>query len=418
MSVRKRAWTTSSGERKEAWIVDYVDQKGNRHIKTFAKKKAADAHHSTIKVDVSQGVHVADSESVTVAEAGERWIRAGEADDLQRATLDEYRRHLKMHIVPYIGNVKLSRLTRPIIDDLKTKLRAGAPAPGQESAAKRSPAMVKKIITSLGAMLAVAQDKGLVAQNVARSARKQRRKKKGDQRRKLNVGVDIPSPDEIKAIIGALEGRWRPLMLTAIFTGLRASELRGLRWSDVDLKKGELHVRQRADRYNEIDAPKSEDGERAVPLPPIVANTLREWQLVCPKRDTGQRDAAGQPIKERHFVFPNGLGNVESHANIINRALIPAQVAAGVTVKDRPKYTGLHSLRHFYASWCINPKENGGLELPAKVVQERLGHASIVMTLDTYGHLFPRGDDGKALASAERALMGLGLDATQTRHDA
>jgi integrase len=62
-------------------------------------------------------------------------------------------------------------------------------------------------------------------------------------------------------------------------------------------------------------------------------------------------------------------------------------------------------LRHFYASWCINRRADGGLELPLKVVQTRLGHASIQMTADTYGHLFPRGDDGTELAAAERALV-------------
>jgi integrase len=70
------------------------------------------------------------------------------------------------------------------------------------------------------------------------------------------------------------------------------------------------------------------------------------------------------------------------------------------------KYTGMHALRHFYASWCINRKFDGGLELPAKVVQERLGHSSIVMTLDRYGHLFPSGDDASELDEAERALLG------------
>jgi integrase len=63
-------------------------------------------------------------------------------------------------------------------------------------------------------------------------------------------------------------------------------------------------------------------------------------------------------------------------------------------------------LRHFYASWCINRKVDGGLELPAKVVQERLGHKHIAMTLDTYGRLFPRSDDGKELAEAELRLIG------------
>ena len=74
--------------------------------------------------------------------------------------------------------------------------------------------------------------------------------------------------------------------------------------------------------------------------------------------------------------------------------------------KGKPKYTSLHSLRHFYASWCINRRTDGGLELPLKIVQARLGHSSITLTADTYGYLFPRGDDGTELAAAERVLLG------------
>ena len=97
---------------------------------------------------------------------------------------------------------------------------------------------------------------------------------------------------------------------------------------------------------------------------------------------------------------------IESHANIVNRGLIPVQIAARVTAsKGVAKYTGLHSLRHFYASWCINRRVDGGLELPLKVVQARLGHASVQMTADRYGHLFPRGDDGAELAEAEKAFL-------------
>jgi integrase len=65
----------------------------------------------------------------------------------------------------------------------------------------------------------------------------------------------------------------------------------------------------------------------------------------------------------------------------------------------------LHALRHFYASWLINRKEDGGLGLPTKMVQERLGHASIVMTTDVYGHLFPRSDDGKEMEQAANTLF-------------
>lgn len=100
---------------------------------------------------------------------------------------------------------------------------------------------------------------------------------------------------------------------------------------------------------------------------------------------------------------------------------MPLQIAAGISVqiKDangklvanedgkpvrQAKYTGLYSLRHFYASWCINREADGGLELPAKVVQERLGHSSITVTLDTYGHLFSLGDHSAKLAKAEGLL--------------
>ena len=103
-------------------------------------------------------------------------------------------------------------------------------------------------------------------------------------------------------------------------------------------------------------------------------------------------------------MFPNGKGQIEHHANML-RGLAPILIAAGLADKaGKPKYA-LHAFRHFFASWCINRRQDGGLELPTKTVQERLGHASIVMTMDTYGHLFPRGDNGTELAAAERALL-------------
>lgn len=70
------------------------------------------------------------------------------------------------------------------------------------------------------------------------------------------------------------------------------------------------------------------------------------------------------------------------------------------------RYTGMHALRHFYASWCINRPQDGGQGLPPKVVQERLGHATVNLTMDTYSRLFPRGDEDSELAAAELALLG------------
>ena len=260
----------------------------------------------------------------------------------------------------------------------------------------RSPAMVRKARRALGGILADAQERGLVAQNVVYSLRKNRRSRRADGNGKLKIGVDIPAPAEMRAIVGKLDtaaGRHGPVLLTAIFTGLRASELRGLRWEDVDLKRGEIHVRQRADRYNKFGKPKSEAGERTVPLPPMVVAALREHRLASPKSELG-------------LVFPNSKGGVDHRNSIVCCGFHPAQIAAGVVDQQGgAKYKGLHSLRHFYASWCINRRVDGGLELPLKLVQTRLGHASIQMTADTYGHLFPRGDDGSELAAAERAFL-------------
>lgn len=404
MSVRKRKWKTSLGFEREAWVVDYADQQGKRILKTFDKKKDADAFAASSRVEVIEGTHVADSASMTVAEAGDLWIKSAEAEKLERTTIEQYEQHLRLHIVPLLGRTKLSKLNGPTIRAFTDQLVA----------AGRSQAMIKYIRRSLGSLLTDAQERGLIVRNPVRELKTRRKKhQEGRSRRgkNLKVGIDIPSLDEIKSIIHAARGRWRPLLLTAIFTGLRASELRGLRWQDIDLKKGELHVRQRADRYRVIGPPKTEKGERTVPLPPILISTLREWKLACPK---GSLDLA----------FPNGDGNVEFHVNLIQRGLLPTMMAANVTtpvldeqgapMRDaegkpmlEPKYTGLHALRHFYASWCINRKTDGGLGLPPKTVQERMGHSSILVTMDTYGHLFPSDDDGAELAAAEASLLSI-----------
>jgi integrase len=248
--------------------------------------------------------------------------------------------------------------------------------------------MAKKVLGSLKAILKDATRRGNVAQNVAASVSITTH---GRAKPKLEIGRDIPTRIEIQRIVDAVAGGGRALLMTAALTGMRASELRGLRWSDVDLNRRQIHVRQRADRYRKIGAPKSAAGTRTIPFGDMVVNTLREWKVACPK---GLAD----------LVFPTGIGTIESHANIINRIFNPAQMAAGIVSEGKPKY-GLHALRHFYASWCINRRKDGGLELPPKTVQARLGHASIVMTLDRYGHLFPNHDDGAELAAAEKALF-------------
>lgn len=396
MSIRKRSWTTAKGEQKKAWVVDYFDQANRRRLKTFEKKRDATAFEAATKVEIKQGVHTPESESPTVSGAAAAWL--ADCADLERATLAQYRQHVNLHIKPYLGEVKLARLSTPMVCDFRDKLRRGDPAPGEGEGRARSPALVRKVVTSLGSLIGHAKEHGKFAgANPVRELGKSKRgvQRRGEKRQKgrLQVGRDIPSPDEIRRLLAAAAPRNKPILMVASFCGLRASELRGLRWSDVDLKRGELHVRQRADRYLKIGPPKSEAGERKVPIPPVVLATLREWKLACPKGELG-------------LVFPSASGKIQHHSNIVRDVLTPTLVAAGLAATGgAPKY-GLHSLRHFFASWLINRKEDGGRGMPMKTAQTMLGHSSITMTADVYGHLFDRGDDAAELAAAERGILG------------
>ncbi|MEC9245718.1 MAG: tyrosine-type recombinase/integrase [Pseudomonadota bacterium] len=408
MSVRKRKWINARGVEKEAWQVDYTDQHGKRRSKQFKLKKVADEFAAKTHVEVLGNIHVADSETITVAEAGNLWLKSSKAAGLERTTLSQYAQHLNLHIIPFIGRQKLNKLTVPSVRAFLDRLRTGDASLAKDDPCRRprSDAMVRNVRVSLGSILSDAQERGLIVRNAVKEMGRERPGRANAQRRHekpAEVGTDIPTVDEVKRILSHATGPARIFLLTATFTGMRASELRGMHWDDINFDKREITVRQRADAYNDIGSPKSRSGRRTIPIGRELTNELREWKLQCPKGKLG-------------LVFPNGKGNIEYHANIVKRWYHPAQLAAGVAVKTgevdedgapimEAKYSGLHALRHFYASFCINRPEDGGLGLPPKVVQSRLGHSSIQMTLDVYGHLFPRGDSSEELDRAEAALF-------------
>lgn len=399
MAIRKREWTTGKGEEKAAWVVDYKDQHGKRRLKTFAKKKDATDWAVTAGHEVKTGTHTAASTSITVAAAGKDWADAAEKEGLEKSTIRQYRQHLDLHIKPKLGNVKLSDLTAPMVKDFETWLRDNG----------RSPAMVRKVISSLGSLLADAQEAGKVARNVVRERPKKRRQKvqQKRQKRKLEVGRDIPTPQEVNAALATLQGYSRACFLAVARTGLRASELRALRWADVDFEAKKLHVRQRADKWNNLGAPKSETSQRDIPMTPDLIATLKVWKVACPK-------------SKKDLVFPNGAGNVEGHRNLYSRVFGAAWIAGGVAVdtgkKDedgepipKAKYSKhIHCLRHFFASWLINSPEHGGLGVSPKRAQVVLGHSSLQMTMDLYGHLFPhQGDESEEWGRGEKTLAAL-----------
>lgn len=401
MSIRKREWTTPSGEARTAWLVDYRDTAGVRRAKQFLRKKDADAFLTTTSYAVQQGTHTADSQSITLAKAGENWIARGKREGLEGSTIDAYRQHLDLHILTKptdknpapapspIAGKKLNHLTKPAVEDFRDWLLDNG----------RSRDMAKRVLRSLSSIIKEAQRVGYVGQNVAHGVTV---KRSGREKPK----VAPPTKAQIKAMIDAATsvGNSRPMelpmLLTLLFAGLRASELRGLTWANVDLKAAKFTITQRADRKNIIGPPKSASGFRTIPVPPMLVTELTRWKLRCPKSALG-------------LVFPSEAGTPIFHANIILQFQEPVQLRAGLTrqriVKGETVEDGifsLHDFRHACASLWIEQK------VQPKRVQTWMGHHSIQVTFDTYGHLFAAvEDDSAALDAMVSGIMTTGSTA-------
>jgi len=355
-SVRKRKGTTK-------WVVDYFDQDRVRRLRTFETKRDAKDWLVTTQNQIKIGVHTPDSKSITVIEATWVWLdrcklRIGLSGDekLEWLTVRQYRTHVDHIAKSSIAAIKLSRLTMPMVETFKDELLGRGV----------SPATARKILTSLKIAITEAQRRGLVAQNVAADVRYGKRK-----RRPIVEGEDFPSKPELQAIL-ASAGQWYPLLVAAAFTGMRSSELRGLRWGDIDFETKVVHVRRRADARRTIGDPKSAAGTRTIPLIDLVANALRTHRVASTW--AGADD----------YAFCNSVGQITFHSSIQDRGFVPVQVAAGM----EPARYGLHSLRHFYASWLI-----GLRHYSPKEIQTMLGHATLAMTFDTYGHLLKKGEE-------------------------
>jgi integrase len=276
-----------------------------------------------------------------------------------------YRGLAKHHVIPLLGATKLSRLTRPSVEAFRDDL-----------VKSRSRAMAAKGIRALSSILAEAQRRGMVNQNVAADVKVSRPSRDRSK-------VEIPTREEIRGLINAADDDFKPMLLTAVFTGLRASELRGLRWQDVDLKVATITVAQRVDQWGQPGPPKSAAGRRTVPIPPAVVKVLREWRLRCPKGALG-------------LAFPDRKGGVQVHKNILTRRYYPAQTRAKLA-----KRYSFHALRHFAASAFIAQK------IDLKRLSGWLGHSTVTLTIDRYGHLLQDTvGDAAIMAAAEADLFG------------
>jgi integrase len=196
----------------------------------------------------------------------------------------------------------------------------------------------------------------------------------------------IAEAGELAAILAAVEPRDRPLWATAIYAGLRAGELKALRDEDVDLAAGVIHVRRGWDTVEGEIEPKSRNGRRRVPIPAVLRDYLVERRMDNPD--------------------PRFFGGANKARKMMERG-VKAMRAAGL------EPLAIHDCRHTYASLMIAAGVN------AKALSEFMGHATISITLDLYGHLMPGSHDeaaGLLDAFLARQLGGTdeGLSAPQT----
>ncbi len=360
MRVKVREW-------RESWVTDYRvrdgDGKPRRHIKAHANKRAAEAAAKQIEKDLDLGTHTPAGQSPTVRDAAKAWHDYCTGEKLEQSTLAQYQQHID-HIVKLIGDVKLCDLRKPVVKRFRNKLLE-----------KHSRSLAKKILTSLKSIMRY-HDQPPPDVTIDMADRHEVDIEEGDQ---------IPTRDEINKLLAhAKNERDRAFIFLAVGSGMRASELRGLKFKDIDFDHGVIKVRQRADRYGVIGPCKTKGSRRDIPVGPPVIKALRLL-----RKSTN-----------RTLVFGTSEDTPTEYGNLVRRMWQPLQVRAGV-VNDQgeAKFSGQHCLRHFFASWCINSKKRGGRALPPKEVQKLMGHATLAMTMDTYAKLFEQA----ALDAADRA---------------
>jgi integrase len=287
----------------------------------------------------------------TLAEAAEGWLVAAQSgvvrtrsgDVYKPSALRGYEQALRLRLLPRLGGLRLSALTTVAIQDLVD----GWVAEGLGTSTVRNTLLPLRAIYRR----ALGRDEVLVnpTRGLALPASRGRRER-------------VARPEEAAALLAALPVEDRALWATALYAGLRRGELRALRWADVDLDAGLIRVERSWDDKTGPIAPKSRAGRRRVPLGHPLRGILTEHRL---------RQALGVELV---FGRPDGRPLAAEWLSQRARRRWTAQDLAPI---------GLHECRHTYASYMIAAGVN------AKALSSYMGHSSITMTIDRYGHLMP-----------------------------
>jgi integrase len=308
------------------------------------------------------------SPRLTFGEVAARWLAEFEtrvaAGERRERTLDLYRSQLQRHLLPRLGRRRLALIAA---DDIVTVMRA-------LQADGLSPWTVKRILGSLSCVFTFALRRGYIATHPFH------RLERDERPHPLRSDQRVLSRSELTRLFAACPRRYRPLLLTGAYTGMRLSEVLGLSWDDVDFPAGVIHVRHQLARGRRgvpphRIAPKTRASVREIPLLPQLAAVLRQH-----KRDS--RFTLGSD-----YVFATAHGSAFLHHNVSKRVLRRAAVDGDLDRDDRR--VRFHDLRHTFASHLIID-----IRLDVVQVSRILGHARTSMTLDTYTHLFEQARHG------------------------
>jgi integrase len=321
--------------------------KRRRHRFTFVGNKTDAGNALVSKLSqVSQGAFIA-PDRTTFGQYLDAWL-ASPPTNYARKTLERFESMARVHLKPTLGGIPLQKLSSA---DLRN-----AYAQWRKNLSAQTIVHHHRLIHRV---LGQAVEENLARHNAAVF-------KRADRPRASRAEARFLSSDEIVRLLQAAEGTsLRPLIVLALATGARRGELLGLKWSDVNFDRGTLAIRRALDQTKTgvLEKTPKNGKSRVLPLPVSAIEALRLQRSEC--------------LCERsNYVFPGADGG----------AWIPHKVSDGfreLCRKAKIAGASFHSLRHTAATQMLE------LEVPPKVVQERLGHSTIAITMDLYSHATP-----------------------------
>jgi len=331
---------------------------GRRRRRTvYAKtERAVLAKRDEVRAQITKGVDLT-APPKTLTQWLTEWLTTVKSSDgTGPATIARYDQIARVHLIPQLGTVKLAALTPRHVQSLLLKLQGVA-----------APATIVKVHGVLRNALADAERMDLVSRNVAKAVRPPRLSR--TERRSL-------TPAEAGTLLSHLKGdRLESVFIVALSTGLRRGEVLGLRWQDVDLEGRVLFVRQalqRVDRALKMVPPKTHRSSRPIPLPQFAVTAFSQQKV----RQANDRRLVGRAWEDGGLVFTTEIGTPLEPRNV-NRRFYAARSAAGL------EWVRLHDLRHAFATFLLDQGEE------LRTVMDLLGHSTIRLTADTYGHVLP-----------------------------